>query len=91
MQKIMKNMGLMLVVLLSTTSLFGQRDLTLYSMNNMSQSLTVNPAFRPKTNVYVNLPLGMQTFGFTNSGFGAADLFTADQKSFVSDDSFLNQ
>jgi hypothetical protein len=89
MQKIMKNMNLMLVVLLSTTSLFGQRDLTLYNMSNMSQSMTVNPAFRPKTNVYVNLPLGMQTFGFTNSGFGAADLFTADQKSIVTDDSFF--
>jgi hypothetical protein len=31
----------------------------------------------------------MQTFGFTNSGFGAADLFSSDQKSFTSDEQFF--
>jgi hypothetical protein len=89
MQKIIKNIVLSLLVVATSTSLFGQRDLTLYNMGNMSQAMSVNPAYRPKTSVFVTLPLGMQTIGFTNSGFGAADLFTPSQTSFVTDDSFF--
>ena len=89
MQKMILKISLLVVVLVTSTIVFGQRDLTLYSMNNMSQSLTVNPAFRPKTNVFLTLPLGMQTFGLTNSGFGAADLYTADQTAFISGDQFF--
>lgn len=76
---------------MTTISVFGQRDLTLYNMSNISQSLTVNPAFRPKTNVFVTLPLAMQTFGITNSGFGAVDLFTPEQTAFISDDRFFKK
>ncbi len=89
MQKKLNKIGVLLFGIIVASSLFGQRDLTLYSMSNISQSMTVNPAFRPKTNVFVSLPLGMQTFGITNSGFGAADLFSSDQKSFTADEQFF--
>ena len=89
MHKKLNKIGVLLFGLIVASSLFGQRDLTLYSMSNISQSLTVNPAFRPKTNVFVTLPLGMQTFGITNSGFGVADLFSSDQKSFTTDEQFF--
>ncbi len=87
MQKIIKNIVLSLLVVATSTPLFSQSDLTLFNMNNLSQSMSVNPAFRPKANVFVNLP-GV-SFGLLNSGFGAADLFTADQKSLITDDSFF--
>jgi len=89
MQKKLNKIGVLLFGLIVASSLFGQRDLTLYSMSNISQSLTVNPAFRPKTNVFVSFPIGMQTFGITNSGFGVADLLSSDQKSFTTDEQFF--
>ena len=89
MQKKLNKIGVLLFGLIVASSLFGQRDLTLYSMSNISQSLTVNPAFRPKANVFVSLPLGMQSFSITNSGFAAADLFSSDQKSFTTDEQFF--
>ena len=87
MQKSIKNIVMSLLIVATSTSIFGQSDLTLFNMNNLSQSVSVNPAFRPKANVFVNLP-GV-SFGLINSGFSAVDLFTADQKSFISDDSFF--
>ncbi len=84
-----KQLLLAFLIVFTSTILFAQRDLTLYNMSNLSQSMSVNPSFRPKTNVYITLPLPMQTVGFTNSGFGAADLFSADQKSIISDDQFF--
>ena len=87
MQKIIKNIVLSLLIVASSPSLFSQSDLTLFSMNNLSQSMSVNPAFRPKANVFINLPTG--SFGLINSGFSAADLFTADQKSVITDDAFF--
>ena len=89
MQKKLNKIGVLLFGLIVASSLFGQRDLTLYSMSNISQSLTVNPAFRPKANVFVSIPLGMQSFSITNSGFAAADLFSSDQKSFTTDEQFF--
>jgi hypothetical protein len=87
MQTMINKIMYVVLLVMGTTTLFGQRDLTLYNMSNLSQSMSVNPAFRPKANVFINLPSA--SVGFTNSGFGAADLFTPAQTSFITDDSFF--
>ena len=89
--KIMFNKIVLIAIVIASfsSSLFGQADLTLYNMNNLAQSMSVNPAFRPKANVFVNLPLTFNSVSLTNSGFGVADLFNSNQTSFVTDDSFF--
>ncbi|HLU87502.1 MAG TPA: DUF5723 family protein [Taishania sp.] len=52
-----------------------QKNLTLYSMNNLAQSHYLNPAFSPAAKGYIGLPLGMHSIGATNSGFTYNQLF----------------
>ena len=52
---------------------FSQKNFTLYSMNETSQALNVNPGFKQKNRFYLSLPLGMQSFSVTNSGFTLND------------------
>ena len=56
-------------IILTHQTLFSQRNFTLYSLNETSQALYLNPGFKQKNRVYVSLPLGMQTFSLANSGF----------------------
>jgi hypothetical protein len=82
------------LIITSTTTLFGQRHLTIHGMNNLSQSMYTNPAFRPKVNVFVALPLPMQTFSGTNNGFPLNELFvknTSDSLVLNTDDAFFDK
>lgn len=55
---------------------YAQKNLSLYNLRGTPQAFTVNPAFLPKSKIYISLPLGMMNFGVTNSGFSFNDLFT---------------
>ncbi len=50
-------------------NLIAQKNYTLYNLNETPQAHYLNPAFRSKAKVYISLPLGMQSFGVSNSGF----------------------
>lgn len=63
-----------LCALLSVFAVNSQRNLTLYNMQTLPQAMSVNPAFSPKANVFINIPLGMQSIGFTTNGFNVSEL-----------------
>lgn len=52
----------------------GQTNFTLYNLNETAQAHYLNPAFRTKAKVYVSFPIGIQSFGVSNSGFKLNDL-----------------
>lgn len=57
--------------------LTAQKDFTFYSLESTPQSHYVNPAFKPKANLYLGIPfLGKNSFGASNSGFNLNQLFT---------------
>jgi hypothetical protein len=60
---------LLFMVLLSSQPIFAQRYFSLYQLNTTAQSHYLNPAFKPNSKVYLSLPLGMQSFGASHSGF----------------------
>lgn len=60
---------LLFMVLLSSQPIFAQRNFSLYQLNTTAQSHYLNPAFKPNSKVYLSLPLGMQSFGASHSGF----------------------
>ncbi len=67
------------IALFAYNNAHAQRNLTLHSLKNTPQSMQVNPAFRPKTNVFISLPvIGFESFSCTNNGFALNQLFTAD-------------
>lgn len=72
----------------------GQRNLSLYSLKNTPQAMQVNPAFRPKTNVFLSIP-AISTFSFAvnNSGFSLNQLLVPNSEDSLvlnNDDSFFN-
>ena len=63
---------------------FGQQNLTLYGMKDLSQAFNLNPGFYQKNRVYVSLPIGMQSFSLNHSGFTLNQLLEK-----TSDDSLI--
>lgn len=55
--------------LLMGQTVTAQKNFTLYSLNETAQSHYLNPAFKPKAKVFISLPIAMQSFGVSNSGF----------------------
>jgi hypothetical protein len=53
---------------------YSQRNFSLYNLDNTPQAHYLNPAFRPGANFYISIPLGMQSFGVSHSGFTVNDL-----------------
>ncbi|MGV3631086.1 MAG: DUF5723 family protein [Bacteroidota bacterium] len=68
--------SLILLVLLSGSLVFGQKNFSLYNLKGTPQAIYVNPSFLPKSKLYISLPLGMMNVGLSNSGFSFNDLFT---------------
>jgi len=64
----------LLLSLFATQNLLAQRNFTLHQHQNMHQAIHLNPAFRPNVRVYVNLALGMHSFGLNHSGFTMNEL-----------------
>lgn len=71
----MKIISILILAFLATFSL-AQKNLSLYQMNGLPQSIQANPSFLPKSKLYLNLPIGFATVGITNSGFSFNDAFT---------------
>lgn len=66
-----------LLFLLAPVAGFAQQEGTFYFMNTVSQSGAYNPAFTPKYNTTVGLPVISSIYGMlSNSGFAYSDLFT---------------
>ncbi|NDF59855.1 MAG: hypothetical protein EB100_02140 [Crocinitomicaceae bacterium] len=94
----MKNLSLLIIVFLYNAFSFvgAQRDLTLYNLRHVPQSLSTNPSFKPAYKNYISLPL---TSGFNidviNTGFSISDILVPkgpnDSLFINSEDAFFNQ
>ncbi|PWH84894.1 DUF5723 family protein [Brumimicrobium oceani] len=61
--------------------LLGQKNYTLYGLQNTAQAHYLNPSFKPSAKVSVSIPgLSMHSFGASNSGFNLGDLLTEKSK-----------
>ena len=49
--------------------IYSQKNFTLYSLNETSQAINLNPGFKQKNRFYISVPLGMQSFSLAHSGF----------------------
>lgn len=73
----MKKIVYYFAILFVSLPVLSQRNFSLYQLNTTAQSHYFNPAFKPSANVYVSLPLGMQSFGFSHGGFTFNDLLSS--------------
>lgn len=55
---------------------YSQQNLTLYSLENCTQSIYLNPGSKNENRFYFSLPLGFQNLYVNHSGFTYNDLFT---------------
>lgn len=80
--------GLLLIVCLSPYQLSAQRNLTLYNLNAVPQSLSLNPGRLPLSNGYVGIPVVGSIYGsYSNSSFTFGDLMLGGDEDFF-DNSF---
>ena len=94
----MKNTTLIIISFLISAFSFinAQRDLTLYNLRHVPQSLSTNPSFKPAYNNYISLPLisGL-SLDIINTGFSISDILVKkgpnDSLFFNTDDSFFDQ
>lgn len=63
-----------LILFLFNQFTFAQKNFTLYSLNETSQAIYLNPGFKQKNRMYLSIPLGMQTISVLNSGFKFNDI-----------------
>lgn len=93
----MKKFSLILFFLYSTISFVGaQRDLALYNLRHVPQSLSTNPSFRPAYKNYISLPvLSGINLDVINTGFSLSDILVPkgvnDSLFINSDDAFFSQ
>ncbi len=94
----MKKISLIIIIFLySSISFVGaQRDLTMYNLRHVPQSLSTNPSFKPAYNNYISMPL-VSGFNFDviNTGFSISDILVPkgvnDSLFLNSDDAFFSQ
>ncbi len=73
--KLVLSIVLLVLVMIDNTA-FSQKNFTLYSLNETSQAINLNPGFKQKNRFYLSLPIGMQNFSIVNSGFTLSNLIT---------------
>ena len=67
------------VLLLTTTAISAQQVNTLYFLENAPMRHTINPAFQPVSNGFINFsPLGWMTIGFGNNSLTMSDVLYYD-------------
>ena len=77
--KAMKRIIVAALVGICTISIQAQQVNTLYFLENAPMRHTINPAFQPVSNGFVNFtPLGWTTFGVGNNSFTLSDIFFVD-------------
>jgi hypothetical protein len=69
------NLTLSFLLVFFSSVVKAQKNMTMYSLNNMAQTHYLNPAFSPVAKGYIGLPLGLHSVGGTNSGFTFNHLF----------------
>lgn len=73
----MKKIVLLITLAISSTSLFSQRNFSLYQMKGIPQAIYINPAYVPVSKIYVSIPaLSYINMGLSNSAFSFNDLMT---------------
>lgn len=76
-----------LFLLLCIGMLSAQRNLTLYNLNAVPQSMSLNPGRMPLSNVYVGIPaLSSINGSFSNSSFTFGDLMLGGEEDFFEND-----
>ncbi|HEX4887901.1 MAG TPA: DUF5723 family protein [Luteibaculaceae bacterium] len=69
-------------ILLMSARLVGQNDLSIYGLNNLFQQTYVNPAYLPKSNVQVGLPVMSSVYlNAQHSGFSYGQLLGSGSSS----------
>ena len=77
----MKKYILTALVAIATLSVSAQQVSTLYFLENNTMRHTLNPAFQPVSNGYVNFsPLGWMSYGVGNNSFTLSDFIYYDNK-----------
>lgn len=72
----MKKILFIFTVAFCSTVLYGQKNFSLHQMRGTPQAVYVNPAFVPKSKLYISLPISMINVGVSNSAFSFNDLLT---------------
>ena len=79
MKKIARKITLSAAVLLISSVAVAQQVNTLYFLENAPMRHTINPAFQPVSNGFVNFsPLGWMNMGFGNNSLTVSDIFYVD-------------
>lgn len=77
--KTMKKSILLALVALFAFQASAQQATTLYFLENAPMRHTINPAFQPVSNGYINLsPLGWMSYGFGNNSLTISDVIFVD-------------
>jgi hypothetical protein len=73
---------IIILLLLTTASVFGQMSNTLYFMDRIPQFQQLNPAAQPKCNVYIGFPaLSSFQFNIGNNSLNMGNIWTRDPNS----------
>jgi len=79
--KTMKRFMMLALVAVSTLALSAQQVNTLYFLENAPMRHTINPAFQPVSQGYINFsPLGWTVMSVGNNSLTLSDIFTVDPK-----------
>ena len=79
--KTMKRFMMLALVAVSTLALSAQQVNTLYFLENAPMRHTINPAFQPVSQGYINFsPLGWTVMSLGNNSLTLSDIFTVDPK-----------
>lgn len=87
----MKKIFLIIILLFCFLGIHAQKNMTLYNMRGLPQAVYVNPSFMPKARLYLSLPIGMQNFSVSNTGFVYDDLIkkSSDGKNIFNSEKLL--
>ncbi|MBR5678933.1 MAG: OmpA family protein [Paludibacteraceae bacterium] len=79
MTKIIRKIALSTAILLMATVATAQQVTTIYFLENAPMRHTINPAFQPVSNGFINFtPLGWMSFGFGNNSLTMSDVLYID-------------
>jgi hypothetical protein len=70
-----RNITLTFLLVFGVSSLFAQKNFSLYNLKGTPQAFYVNPSFTPKSKMYLSLPTGFINLGVSNSAFSFNELF----------------
>jgi outer membrane protein OmpA-like peptidoglycan-associated protein len=76
MRNLLTKIVVFIIFIATTIKLNSQQNLTLYSLENCTQSIYLNPGNKNVNRFYLSLPIGFQNIYLNHTGFAFNDLFT---------------